>query len=182
MMDPFIGEIRAVGFDYAPRGWLLCDGSLLQISQYSSLFALLGTRYGGNGTTTFALPDLRGRTIIGFGTGPGMSYRPLGYAVGSEVTVLSNNNIPPISATLKAYNGNGDVSSPTDAILATTAKGSGPAAEVSNTYKNATPNVDMSSDSIEISGGGNSQPFNNMQPSLVLNYIIAYQGVFPPRP
>lgn len=182
-MDPFLGQITIFAGNFAPRGWALCDGQLLPISQYSALFSILGTTYGGDGRTTFALPDLRGRAPIHAGTGPGLSTRQLGSRSGQEthtLTILempSHNHLASSVSKLHGLNTNGD-----DDILAPGASlASG--AEIYNT--STPPNTELNSQSVStattvLNQGGN-QAHNNMQPYLAINYIIALVGVFPSR-
>lgn len=181
MSEPFIGEIRAFGFNFAPRGWALCDGQLLSIASNTALFSLLGTIYGGDGRTTFALPDLRGRAMLHFGQGPGLSPAIIGERAGAETTSLSINNMPAhnhvITATAKCRASAGN---------ANTAAGnlwSNDAGVSSATYSNQPANGTMNASAIEAQSQntGANQPFNNMQPYLVCNYCIALQGLYPSR-
>jgi microcystin-dependent protein len=167
MSEPFLGEIRRFSFGFTPRGWLQCNGQLLPINQNQALFALLGTQYGGNGTTTFALPDLRGRMPIHRGQRPNLSQRTQGQQGGSET--LTASQLPAHSHTLNASSAAASTNSPGGNVLATSrlsiyAPASG------------TP-VSMSSQAI--TGGGPSSPTPAMPPYLVLNYCIAVQGIFP---
>lgn len=165
-MDPFLGEVILFGGNYAPRGWAFCDGQLLPISQNSALFSILGTTYGGDGYTTFALPDLRGRAPIHAGSGPGLSDRRLGLRSGAETTTLNTLNLPSHNHTISAAEeGNTDV--PNNNYIA----GAG-----LNSYSTETDTASRST-----GNQGGSQAFNNMPPYLVMNYIIALQGVFPSR-
>jgi microcystin-dependent protein len=169
-MDPFVAEIRIVGFNFAPQGWAFCDGQILPLSQNTALFSLLGTTYGGNGQSTFALPDLKGRAAIQQGQGPGLSLRDLGETGGTETVTLLESEMPLHSHNLQAVNDSGLQSSPQGAFPAR-----------ANMYKNNAGNLGpMRSQALNPSGG--SLPHNNMQPYLTLNYIIALQGIFPPRP
>ena len=173
-MEPFIGQLMLVGFNFAPQGWALCNGQLLSIAENSALFSLLGTTYGGNGTTTFALPDLRGRTALHFGQGPGLSNYVQGQASGSESVTLLVSNLPAHTHSLAANSGAGVSSDPTGKVLAAfrdDENGSGPYASAANTM--------MSPQAIGPTGG--SQPVSIMQPYLVLNWIIALEGIYPSR-
>ncbi len=161
-MDAFIGMLSVTGFNFAPRGWAFCHGQMLNISEHSALFALLGTTYGGNGQTTFALPDLRGRAAIGFGQGPGLQQYELGQLGGSEKVTLNPNQIP-------AHNHN----APT---AATAAKA--PAGNLLATGP-LSPDQPHGSVTTSITGGG--QPHDNMPPYLALNWIICLEGIFPSR-
>lgn len=176
-MEPFVGEIRAVGFNYAPRGWALCDGSTLAIRSNTALFAILGTTYGGDGQQTFRLPDLRGRAIVNAGQGPGLSPYPLGAATGTETVTLDLNTMPAHTHgldPLKIHDGPGSSSSPSNTLLASSAEFQ---------YGDAATPATMIAGMIRGSANpvGGSQPHSNLMPYTVLNYIIAVQGIFPPR-
>ncbi|MBN3582285.1 phage tail protein [Algoriphagus aestuarii] len=180
-MEPFLGQIMMVGFNFAPRGWAFCDGRLLPISSYSALFSLLGTMYGGDGRTTFALPDLRGRVAIGMGHGPGLSDRRQGQYLGQETHTLTVPEIPSHNHSLNASNTDGTTNDPTGNVIA---KNSvlverGGAAIPANGFVPGTPNSQMNLSSIGSVGG--SQSHNNMQPLVVMNYVIALNGIFPSR-
>ena len=166
MSEPFLAEIKMVGFTFAPRGYAFCDGQLLPISQNQALFAILGTTYGGDGRTTFALPDLRGRVPIH----PGDGFN-LGSKFGEESHTLSVNEIPNHDHNAQASNLDATANSPENNIWA--AKRSG------TNYGTASPNASLSSASIANAGG--SQAHNNMQPFLTINFVIALQGLFPSR-
>lgn len=170
--DPFIGEIRMFGGNFAPRGWAMCDGQILQIAQYQALFSLLGTTYGGDGRVTFALPDLRGRVPIHVGTGNGLSPKRLGERSGTETNTLSVNNLPSHSHTINAVTEDGNQSTPAGNLPAGTKLLD---KEYSNAARNTTMNATM------VNNTGNNQEVNNMQPYLTVNYIIALQGIFPSR-
>ncbi|MFO0909470.1 MAG: tail fiber protein [Isosphaeraceae bacterium] len=168
-MDPYIGEIALVGFSFAPIGWALCNGQLLPIDQYDALFALIGTTYGGNGTTNFAVPDLRGRVPIHIGQSSGLSNYVLGQKVGVESVTLGLINLPAHSHTLSAVGGVGSTSSPVGAIWAASSTGD-------PIYQTATPNRTLGT-ALQSTGGGAAH--SNRQPYLGLNYIIALEGIFP---
>ncbi len=174
MSEPFIGQVYLVGFNFAARGFAFCDGSLLAISSNTALFSLIGTAFGGNGTTTFALPDLRGRMPIGQGPGPGLTPRSIGQASGSETKILSVNNMPnhTHTAVLMAENGGASANSPSGNLLAQ--------ADIYLAPGRA-PNVALSSDAIALTPVGGSLPFDSMPPFLVMNYQIALVGIFPSR-
>ncbi|MGB1253894.1 MAG: phage tail protein [Candidatus Promineifilaceae bacterium] len=167
MSEPFLAEIRMVGFNFAPRGWALCDGQLLPINQNQSLFSLLGTSYGGDGRSTFALPDLRGRTPVHEGHG-----FPLGSRGGEETHTLAINEMP-------AHIHNFRVS--TDAFTTRDLPGMVLATSGQPTYVDDSPSITTTfkADMVGLTGSGNSH--ENMQPFLVINYCIALQGIFPPR-
>ncbi len=172
MSDPFVAEIRIVGFNFAPRGWAACDGQLLPISQNTALFSLLGTTYGGNGFNNFALPNLAGRAPLHPGQGPGLSLYDLGESGGSQTVQLLASEMPAHSHFARAAEGPATTNDPTDQL---------PAIAPEDTYQDRgskTPTA-MRSDTVGMTGGG--QPHNNLQPSLALNFVIALQGIFPPR-
>ncbi|MCB2406810.1 phage tail protein [Hymenobacter lucidus] len=178
-MEPILGEIRAVGFNFAPRNWAICDGSLLQIRTNTALFSVLGTQFGGDGQNTFALPDLRGRAIVNAGTGAGLSSYPVGTKVGQTTVALDIAQMPlhtHMLGNVKVNPTDPNVSSPSQAFLSDASK-----AQYGET---AGADTAMAAGSVQGSGAtlGGSQPHNNMQPYLTINYIIATQGIFPQRP
>jgi microcystin-dependent protein len=174
MADPFVAEIRIFPFSFAPKGWAFCDGQLLPLSQNTALFSLVGTTYGGNGTSNFALPDLQGRAPMHPGQGPGLSLHDLGETGGSDTVTLLQSEIPAHSHALQAAGGDiGDERAPTDRAVARTTGVGG------FLYGAAASLVTMSQNALPPAGG--DQPHNNMQPYLTLKYNIALQGVFPPR-
>ncbi|MCZ4318149.1 tail fiber protein [Aequorivita viscosa] len=169
-MEPFLGEIVMFGGNFAPRGWALCDGQLLPISQNQALFSLLGTTYGGDGRTTFALPELRGRVAMHAGAGPGLSPRPLGQKSGVENVTLTTAQIPAHNhAVVLNAKEEGDKDNPNGAYIA----GDG-----TNAF-GATSDIAMAAPQVGNTGG--SQDHNNLQPFQCVNYIIALQGIFPSR-
>ncbi|TDN83871.1 microcystin-dependent protein [Salegentibacter sp. 24] len=179
-MEPFIGQIMMVGFNFEPRGWAFCDGRLLSISGNEALFSLLGTMYGGDGRTNFALPDLRGRSAVGLGEGPGLSPINIGEKAGAEQITLNTNNMPSHSHNLQASNEAGTASSPVGnypAVSKFQEDRQSPVVSV-NSYGN-TANSSMASPAIGSSGG--NMPFNNRNPYLGVNYVIALVGIFPSR-
>lgn len=183
-MNPFIGEIIMFGGNFAPRGWAMCDGQLIAIPQNEALFSLIGTTYGGDGRTTFALPDLRGRAPIQAGTGPGLTPKNLGQRAGNEVTTITANNLPPHnhSASLQVSSADATISVPTiDSTIATPGNSDGRSFTGTLGFNTATPNTTMNAGSVTTGNTGNGQAFNNMQPFLVVNYIIALVGVYPSR-
>ena len=172
MSDPFIGEIRMFGGNFAPRGWALCNGQLLAISQNTALFSLLGTSFGGDGVTTFALPDLRGRAPMHWGQGPGLTNRILGESAGEEAVTLLGTQIPPHNHTVAAVSGPGNAGSPPGGLWAASSSRD-------SIYSNASPDAQMNPQAI--GGGGGSQPHDNMSPYLAVTFIIALEGIYPPR-
>lgn len=174
MADPFVAEIRIFGFNFAPRGWAFCNGQLLPISQNTALFSLLGTTYGGDGKSTFALPDLQGATPMGSGQGPGLSDRFLGEQSGSQNVTLLQSEMPAHSHQLGAQNVPlGGVVSANGNTLNRAGGGGTPYGSANLTLANMAPQT------LSITGG--SQPHNNLQPYLTMNFCIAMQGIFPPR-
>jgi microcystin-dependent protein len=170
--DPFVAEIRIFGFNFAPSGWAQCNGQLLPISQNTALFSLLGTTYGGDGKSTFALPDLGGSVPLQHGQGPGLSEYWPGQMGGSETVTLLESEIPSHTHTLRASTDASDTPLPGGNVLARSVAGNGYRAA-------ATGLVNMAPESLAPAGG--DQPHNNLGPYLVLNFCIALQGVFPPR-
>ena len=191
MSQPFLGMIILVPYAFAPRGWAFCNGQILPIAQNTALFSLLGTTYGGNGLTTFALPDLQSRVPIGAGQGPGLSNYDLGQQAGNEHVTLTINELPlhthvvtlnGLGATANVKNAAGNQQSPVGNVPAIEAAG------VTATYSSAGPPFStMASGAISVSGtasaapAGNSVPFNIVQPYLTLHYCIALEGIFPSR-
>jgi microcystin-dependent protein len=169
--DPFIGEIRLVPYNFAPQGWAFCEGQLLSIAQNTALFSLLGTNFGGNGVTTFALPDLRGRVPVGVGQGPGLPNVSLGEIAGEPYHTLTINEMPAHTHAAVAHAGNGSADAPGNLLPARNPAGI-PA-------YGAGGDAALAPEAIGTTGG--SQPHNNMQPYLGLHYIIALQGIFPSR-
>ena len=178
MSQPFVGEIRMVGFNFNPRGWQLCNGQLLPISQYSALFALLGTTYGGNGTTTFALPNLQSRVPIHQGTGPGLSTYVIGGAGGVENVTLLNNQMPAHNHMVNCQTATGTVTAPAGNYPAGNQVNRDTGVAVDTTFDPATTGT-MNPAVIGLAGG--SQPHANLQPYLTVNFIIAIDGIFPSR-
>ena len=178
-MDPFVAEIRIFPFNFAPKGWAFCNGQLLPISQNTALFSLLGTTYGGDGKSTFALPDMQGNAPMHPGQGPGLSLHDLGETGGSATVALLESEIPVHTHTMGAQNVPlGSVAVPTGATFTRPASG--------NLYHDssvapATPHAAVSMDPSTLSVTGSSLPHNNMQPYLAMHFNIALQGVFPPR-
>jgi len=169
MAEPFIGEIRLFAGTFAPRGWAFCDGRLLQIAQNPALFSLLGTNYGGDGRVTFGLPDLRGRAASHQGHGPGLSRRHLGERIGDETVTLTPAQMPGHTHVV--------VGTAEPAVTVDPA-GARPAAPREHAYSEEA-DASMAAGALANAGGGQSH--ENLQPYLVLNYIIAVQGLFPSR-
>jgi microcystin-dependent protein len=172
MADPFVAEIRIFPFNFAPKGWAWCNGQLLPISQNTALFSLLGTTYGGDGKSTFALPNLQGSAPMHPGQGPGLSLHDLGESGGSETVTLLESEIPVHSHTIQASNQDATDQSPVDELYA---GGTGGIAMY------ATPGALTQLSPNALAAAGGDQPHNNMQPYLTLYFNIALQGVFPPR-
>jgi len=171
MADPFVAEIRIFPFNFAPKGWAWCDGQLLPLSQNTALFSLLGTTYGGNGKSNFALPDLQGRAPMHPGQGPGLSLHDLGETGGADTVSLLESEIPSHRHNIVASNTDGIDQGPAGSRLA---GGIG-----ISTYATPGTLVQLSDDALAPAGG--DQPHNNMQPYLTFYFCIALQGVFPPR-
>ncbi|HLA10000.1 MAG TPA: tail fiber protein [Pyrinomonadaceae bacterium] len=177
MADPFVAEIRIFPFNFAPKGWAFCDGQILPLSQNTALFSLLGTTYGGDGESNFALPNLQGSVPMHHGQGPGLSLRDLGEMSGSETVTLLASEIPVHVHTVgRAVAANGDSLSPVNNLWAQAPSGRGSL----NVYASGPPTGVMGVNNI-LPAGGNI-PHNNLMPYLTLSFCIALQGVFPARP
>lgn len=187
MSEPFIGEIRALGFDFAPVGWAQCNGQLLKVNENTALFSLLGTIYGGDGKTTFGLPDLRGRVAINDGAGPGLTNRHMGEKGGAETVTLATDQMPQHAHTLTDTEGHLNCSSAIATVPTPAGNSIAPSPGRNDPYRfiDADPDAAMRDGSITVSGktsdSGDSQAHNNMEPYLVLNYCIALQGIYPSR-
>jgi microcystin-dependent protein len=168
MSEPFLGQIILVPYNFAPRGWAFCSGQILPIAQNTALFSLLGTTYGGNGQTTFALPDLRGRVPLSAGQGPGLSNYDLGQSAGTENVTLTVNQLPAHTHPLGASLSDPTTQKPQNTYLAN-----------GNAYTAAAPDTSMGPLAVQNTGG--SQPHEILQPYLTLNYCIALEGIFPSR-
>jgi microcystin-dependent protein len=173
-MDPFVAEIRIFPFNFAPKGWAFCDGQLLPLSQNTALFSLLGTTYGGDGKSTFALPDMQGNAPMHPGQGPGLSLHDLGETGGSETVTLLESEIPAHAHNLMASGTSSSKPNPSGNALARVQSGATP--YVPPAGAPLTPFSDQA-----LAPAGGDQPHNNMQPYLTLSFCIALQGVFPPR-
>lgn len=173
MSEPFIAEIRIFAGNFAPRGWAFCDGQLLPISQNTALFSLIGTTYGGDGRSTTALPNLQGHAPMHPGRGPGLTSRRLGQRGGVETVALTEAQMPNHTHNLMGLN------TPATANAATAQTALGRSA-LGNAYvSNTTPDATLNANSLQTNGG--SQPHNNLQPFLTMNFIIALQGLYPSR-
>lgn len=176
--DAYIGEVSPGGYNFCPRGTAMMNGQILSIAQNTALFALIGTIYGGNGQTTFALPNLQGRVPMHQGQSPGTSFRTLGEQSGTETNTLLLTQLPAHNHTALINVNNtatADSGNPTGNVFARA---------VSNTYENTdppTPGATMAASTVSVSVAGGNQPVNNMAPYLALNYCIATEGIFPPR-
>jgi len=173
MSEPFLGEIRMVGFNFAPMGWALCNGQLLAISQNAALFDLLGTQFGGNGTTTFGLPNMQSRVPVHQGQGAGLSSYLIGEQIGSETVALTSTQMPGHSHLISCYTGGGNQAGPSGNLPAVESTGT------SLDYTNAAANGTMNGAMVGITGSG--QAHANIQPVLCVNFIIALTGIFPAR-
>lgn len=165
--EPLLGEIALFGFDYAPRGWASCDGQLLPLMQNTALFSILGTQFGGNGSTNFALPNLNGRAAVGVGQGPGLSTYQVGESGGQASVTLIPPEMPSHNHATMASSGAATTGAPVNAV---------PAA---GNVTLRTGGEATLTEVLEMAGGG--QPHSNMQPSLVMRYCIALAGIYPPR-
>lgn len=173
-MDPFFGEIRLFGFDYPPQGWLPCNGQLLSIQQYSTLYALLGVTYGGNGSTNFALPNFNGRAPMSQGQGTGLSPRAIGESFGSEAVTLLTQQMPahdhPLTASSQTTPAKRSATPANGSVITNAIK-------TSAFLKTDQPNTMLSPVAVSVQGG--SQPHENRQPYLALNFCICIEGIFP---
>ncbi|HMS41345.1 MAG TPA: tail fiber protein [Pyrinomonadaceae bacterium] len=174
MASPFIAEIRMFAGTFAPRFYAFCDGQIIAISQNTALFSLIGTFYGGNGQTTFGLPNLQGRAPIHTGQGPGLTDRVIGETGGSENVTLLSTQIPQHNHSANALNAAGNQTSPANNTWATVLSGRN-----AQLLYGTSANTQMNPNAVGISGG--SQPHNNLPPYLVVSFIIALQGIFPSR-
>lgn len=189
-MDPILAQICAFGFNWTPNGWASCDGSLIAIQQNTALYSLVGTYFGGNGVQTFGLPDLRGRTIVGQGAGPGLTPRTIGNIGGAEHVALAVAEMPAHNHTA-SFTGNSITIKANATAGATAGPGSRGnclgAVSTGALYNAVTPNVDLNvgdtpvTGTVTVGNNGQSSGHNNMQPYTVLNYCIATQGIYPSR-
>jgi microcystin-dependent protein len=168
MAQPYVGEIRMFAGNFAPAGWMFCSGQLVPIAENETLFQLIGTTYGGDGVSTFALPDLRGRIPIGMGQGSGLANRPLAEVGGVETVTLTTQQIPSHSHTMVASNDIPVLSTPANNVTGQAA---------AKLYRPGTPSVSLDAQSLGSAGG--SQPHENLQPFLCVDFIISLFGIFP---
>lgn len=177
--DPFVGEIQAVPYNFAPRGWALCNGQLMPISQNTALFSLLGTMYGGDGKSTFALPNLQGCSPIFFGQGPGLSLYDQGETGGESAVTLLQSEMPAHTHTVGVVDAPGSQNSPAGAELGKARFGKAFDLQYGVADANGANGTTLAAGALSAAGG--SQPHNNLPPFLVVNFIIALQGIFPAR-
>lgn len=178
MSDPYLGEIRTFGFNFAPKGWALCQGQLMSISQNAALFALLGTQFGGDGKSTFALPNLQGRAPMGAGSAPGLSPRNMGQSTGEAAVTLLAAGMPPHTHAIAVQTAPATESAPGGQFLAKGVTSGRPAPQ--STYVPEPPNTLLAVQALAPAGA--SQPHDNQQPHLALNFCICLSGIFPSRP
>jgi microcystin-dependent protein len=178
MSEPFLGEIRMFGGNFAPSGWALCNGQLLSISSNAALFSILGTSFGGNGQSTFGLPNLQGRVPIHWGNGAGLSPYTLGQNAGVETVTLTQNQIPTHNHLINSVNGSNANSTKPSGAYPGAITSSVTTTKV-DAYSNATPDSQMNTAAVSTVGG--SQPHPNIQPYLCVTFIIALVGIFPSR-
>ncbi|MEO0868045.1 MAG: tail fiber protein [Cyanobacteria bacterium J06642_11] len=172
MSEPYVGEIRMFAGNFAPRGWAFCDGQLLTTNQNDALFSLLGTIYGGDGRSTFGLPDLRGRIPMHAGAGPGLTNRSIGQRGGAEEETLTINQLPSHTHQLVATSATGDSDDPTNRLLAQ---------PPSDNFYTAASNADTTLAADAVSNAGSSASVSNLMPTLCINFIIALIGIYPSR-
>lgn len=191
-VEPFMGQIQAFGFNFNPVNWVPCDGRLLSISEYEALYTLIGTIYGGDGVSNFAVPDLRGRVPLCMGQGPGLSNRVLGQKSGHEAVTITQAQMPSHSHVLvNPTGGNFMISdspglspTPTDAYNVIGAASDSNVTNTNNAYNNQAPDVQLNTNttySYSVSVNGMGQPIENMEPYLTINFCICTQGIFPTR-
>lgn len=171
MSEVFLGQIMPVAFDFAPRDFALCDGQLMSIAQNSALFSLLGTQYGGDGRTTFALPDLRGRTPVGYGNSE-LGNIPIGQAAGAETVTLTAAELPAHAHQSNGTTAVGGLRNPTGALYGTS---------TATTYATAASGPQVPLNAQTVAPAGQGQPHENMQPFRTVNFCIALTGIFPSR-
>jgi microcystin-dependent protein len=175
MANPFLAEIRIFPYNFAPKGWAMCNGQLMPISQNTALFSLLGTTYGGNGKSNFALPNLQGCAPMQPGQGPGLSLRDLGETGGEQTVTLLQTEMPAHNHSLQAFAGRGaNTNAPGPTVTLSSSQGN-------YVYDSTAPNPPAQMNSGVLAPSGGNQPHNNLQPCLTLNFCIALQGIFPAR-
>ena len=180
-MDAYVGEIRLFPFTFAPRNWLLCQGQLLAIRQNTALFSLLGTNFGGDGRTSFGLPNLQGQVVVGTGQGPGLSNYVVGQTGGTAGVALSMSQMPSHNHSFNVDTTDGVAGTVSSgAQLAKAAKGGKESQTLANLYNATSPNTTLAPTTLTFTGAGTSH--NNLQPYLTSNYCICISGVFPQRP
>lgn len=175
MSDPYVGEIKMFGGNFAPRQYALCNGQILSIAQNTALFSILGTTYGGDGRVTFALPDLQNRAAMHPGSGPGLSQHFLGESAGAPSVTLITSEMPSHNHQMQCNDAGGDTATPNGGTFGSGGRGDAPFYAPASSFSA----VPMAPQALGLTGG--SQPHNNLQPYLAVNFIIALQGVFPPR-
>ncbi len=184
MADPFLGEIRAFGFNYAPVNWAMCQGQLMPVQQNPALFSIIGIQFGGNGTSNFGLPNLQGQAPMGAGAGPGLTPRAVGDAVGTAAVTLLPTQMPPHNHAIAVQTTNATAATPGGNVLAQSVNGSSPRAPQVFAYAPGAPTVPQGALAANalapLNGGG--QPHSNLQPTLALNFCICLSGEFPARP
>jgi microcystin-dependent protein len=173
-MDPFVAEIRIFPFNFAPKGWAFCDGQILPLSQNTALFSLLGTTYGGDGKSNFALPNMQGNVPMHPGQGPGLSLHDLGETGGSDTVTLLESEIPAHSHTMMAAPNVALIKLPSATVAMARSKNA-------TAYQDTPGNTIVALNDNVVAPAGGDQPHNNLQPYLTLNFCIALQGVYPPR-
>ncbi|MNK86984.1 Phage Tail Collar Domain protein [compost metagenome] len=179
-MEEYISVIKMFGLNFPVRGWAMCNGQIMSIAQNTALFSLLGTTYGGNGQTTFALPNFQGRTPIHWGSGPGLSPYVLGQAAGTESVSILTSNLPAHTHTLTANTAAGTTGVPTNNYLSASPKnGSGPSAVSLNTYTTTAPNTNLGL--LSVGATGSNIPVSILQPYLAVSFEICLEGIFPSR-
>jgi microcystin-dependent protein len=181
MSEPFLAEIRMFGFNFAPSGWALCNGQIMAISQNTALFSLLGTTYGGDGKTTFGLPNLQGSVPMNWGQGPGLTDRVLGEMSGSEAVTLIGTEIPVHNHGFNVTTGIGNVNASSNNQLAKPQTGNPASGFTQGRYFSTGTTNDVLNPARALLPNGQNVPHNNMMPYLVINFCIALRGVFPPR-
>ncbi|MCB0457735.1 MAG: tail fiber protein [Flavobacteriaceae bacterium] len=183
-MDGVLGTIMLFGANWAPRNWALCNGQLLAISSNTALFSIIGTTYGGDGRTTFALPDLRGRVPVSYGQGNGLTNRAIGIPFGSESTVLNASNLPAHNHSASLHVSSADSSqtaATANSTIATPGSTEGRTFTATQGFNAASPDVTMNAGSVVTGNTGGNIPLNNMQPTLAMNYVICINGIYPSR-